>query len=503
MKKVIASLLSVAMVAAMAAGCTQPDAGSTGGDAGTPDASAADAGDDADADADADADVDGEDEGDETTAETMSFGTGSEVINLWSFTNEVPNMIGKYIELHPEFGETYTVKVTIIATTDGAYQPALDAALVNGGEDAPDIYTAEAAFILKYTQGDMASYAATYKDLGIDVDAEIEAADIAPYTIDIGSRDGEVVALGYQATGGAMIYRSSIALDTWGTDDPAEIEEIVGAGSGNWDKFWDAAEDLSAKGYAIVSGDGDVWHSVENANDAWIKDGALNMDTGRFDLFDISYDLTENGWSNNTSDWTEGWYADMQGIGEKPVFCFFGPAWLINYVMAGNVGGDAAPADGDFTQGNTYGDWRVCAPPVGFFWGGTWLLANKDTEQKEGVAEFIEWVTLDCSETGLQYLWANGTFNGEGGTKDCVASGTVMAISDGTLDFLGGQDMFPAFIAGNANATGENMTQYDETINSFFRDAVRQYALPEGEFYGDKDAAIAQFAENVNDNLVF
>jgi hypothetical protein len=63
--------------------------------------------------------------------------------------------------------------------------------------------------------------------------------------------------------------------------------------------------------------------------------------------------------------------------------------------------------------------------------------------------------------------------------------------------------MFPAFIAGNANATGANMTQYDETINSFFRDAVRQYALPEGEFYGDKDAAIAQFAENVNDNLVF
>ena len=50
MKKVIASLLSVAMVAAMAAGCAQPDAGTaTGGDEATPDASAADAGDDADA----------------------------------------------------------------------------------------------------------------------------------------------------------------------------------------------------------------------------------------------------------------------------------------------------------------------------------------------------------------------------------------------------------------------------------------------------------------------
>ena len=27
------------------------------------------------------------------------------------------------------------------------------------------------------------------------------------------------------------------------------------------------------------------------------------------------------------------WYADMDGVGEKPVFAFFGPAWLINYVM--------------------------------------------------------------------------------------------------------------------------------------------------------------------------
>ena len=59
------------------------------------------------------------------------------VINLWSFTDEVPKMIDKYKELHPEFD--YDVNVTIIATTDGAYQPALDAALAAGGANAPDI----------------------------------------------------------------------------------------------------------------------------------------------------------------------------------------------------------------------------------------------------------------------------------------------------------------------------------------------------------------------------
>ncbi|HBM80622.1 MAG TPA: ABC transporter substrate-binding protein, partial [Clostridiaceae bacterium] len=41
----------------------------------------------------------------------------AKVINLWSFTDEVPNMMKKYKDLHPDF--PYKIKTTIIATTDG------------------------------------------------------------------------------------------------------------------------------------------------------------------------------------------------------------------------------------------------------------------------------------------------------------------------------------------------------------------------------------------------
>ncbi|MDF2845005.1 MAG: putative secreted protein [Herbinix sp.] len=151
------------------------------------------------------------------------------VINVWSFTDEVPKMLEKYKELHPDF--PYEIKTTIIATTEGQYQPALDLALSGGGADAPDIFCAESAFVLKYTQGDASQYAATYKDLGIDVDKLLKEADIAQYTVDIGSNtDGNLVGLGYQATGGAFIYRRSIAKDVWGTDDPAVIKEKIGPG---------------------------------------------------------------------------------------------------------------------------------------------------------------------------------------------------------------------------------------------------------------------------------
>ncbi|MCQ2583842.1 MAG: ABC transporter substrate-binding protein [Treponema sp.] len=413
-------------------------------------------------------------------------------INLWTFTDEVPGMVEKYIAAHPEF--KYKVNTTIIATTDGAYQPALDQALMAGGKDQPDFFCAESAFVLKYTKGDMQDYAMPYKDLGIDINKAIKDADIAGYTVDIGSNTkGEVDGLGYQATGGAFIYRRSVAKKAFGSDDPAVVKAEIGGGSGSWDKFFEAAAKLKSVGCGIVSGDGDMWHAVENSSDkGWIVDGKLYIDPKREAFLDYSKTLQDNGYSNLTQDWQDAWFADMKGVGEKDVLGFFGPAWLINYTIAPNCGGTKVGE-------GTYGDWGICESPIGFFWGGTWLIANKnmDPAKKDAVRALIEWVTLDYSNDGLQYKWANGTLNGEGGTKDSVGSGTVMAKSNGELDFLAGQNMFDVFVPANQFANGKNLTQYDESINSIWRDQVRQYAAGAKS----RDAAIADFKQNVADTL--
>ncbi|MBR1913330.1 MAG: carbohydrate ABC transporter substrate-binding protein, partial [Lachnospiraceae bacterium] len=318
-RKLMAIALSMAMTASLLAGC-----GSSAAPAGAADTAAAEEA------------APAEEAASTESAKPASGGQGG-VINLWAFTDEVPGMVDKYIEAHPDF--PYTVNSTIIATTEGAYQPALDAALQAGGSEQPDIYCAEAAFILKYSKGDMQDFAMPYKDLGIDVDSEIKASNIAQYSIDIGTNtNGDVDALGYQATGGAFIYRRSIAKDVFGTDDPAEISKIIGGGSGSWDKFWEAAKTLSDKGTAIVSGDGDIWHAVENSSDkGWLDDsGALQIDPKREAFLDISKNLTDNGWSNQTQDWQDAWFADMKGEGSQGILGFFGPAWLINYTLAPN-----------------------------------------------------------------------------------------------------------------------------------------------------------------------
>ena len=442
MKKLIASILCACTISSLLVGC-----GSTSDQA------------DQAGDTTAETQTDAEsEESTESTGDAKTNADADHVINVWAFTDEVPGMIEKYKELHPDFD--YDINTTIIATTDGAYQPALDQALASGGADAPDIYCAEAAFVLKYTQGDASQYAAAYEDLGIDVATMTKDADIAQYTMDIGTNpDGKLVALGYQATGGAFIYRRSIAKDVWGTDDPAEITKKVGPG---WDQFYNAAAELKAKGYGIVSGDGDIWHAVENSSDkGWIVDGKLNIDPKREEFLDLSKKLKDNGYHNDTQDWQDAWFADMKGEGAQQIFGFFGPAWLINYTLAPNCGGEKVGE-------GTYGDWAVC-----------------------------EWITLDSSEEGLQYMWANGTYNGEGGTKDCVASGTVMSKSDGSVDFLGGQNMFDVFVPANSYAKGTNLTQYDETINTYWREQVREYTA------GNKsrEQAIADFKQQVADNL--
>lgn len=380
------------------------------------------------------------------------------VIRLWSSNDEVPSMVNKFLELHPDFN--YTFKFTILSAVSRAYQTVLDQALAAGGENAPDIYCVESSFTLDYTQGNMAHYAAPYTDLGIDVDERIQAADIAQYSIDLGSDNGVVKGLGYQGTSGAFIYRRSIAMDVWGTDDPDFIKTKIGPG---WDTFFKAASELKKKGYPIVSSFMDLWYPVQGSSaEGWVVDGKLNLPPERKAFMDHVKTLEDNGYCNGTETWTDAWFDDLSAAGPKDVFGFFGPAWFINYVMAGNAG-------------DTYGDWAVCEPTAGFFWGGTWVLANKDSPYKEAVGEIIEWITLDTSTSGLQYLWASGTLNSPGGIKDTVTSKTVMKISDGTLDYLDGQDMNDVYSKASAMVTGSNVSPYDEAISVLWLEEVDEY----------------------------
>ncbi len=424
----------------------------------------------------------------------FKIGSGPVEMRALSFSNELQKMLEAYVEAHPDFASKYTV---ILWLTDNGedYQDILNEALDDNLPTQPDIYVAESAYVMPYTRGDYSKYAASYSDLFEDLDQKINAAGIANYSIDIGTRgsDNALVALGYQSTGGAFIYRRSIAKEVFGSDDPATVENEIGAGTQTWDKFWEAADKLKEKGYAIVSGRNDIYNVVEKSSQKpWIVDGKLYIDPAREDFLDIYKKLLSDKYSNNTFSWSEEWQADFAGAGELQVFGYFGPAWLINYAIGEFCGGSK---DGE----GTFGDWAVCVPNIGFWWGGTWFFANQNvigTEKQAAVADLIYYITLDASKEGLQYKWANGLLS-DSGTKDAVASSTVMAISDGTMAILGGQNPFTTFIDATAYASGKSMSNYDDTINAFFLEAAEQYALG----VVNKEEALKNFRDMVKEEF--
>ena len=422
---------------------------------------------------------------------------GRYIINARSFTDEVPNAAELFMYLNPDFAERYVFEFTIIGDQDGEYTIALDPALEGGGTDMPHLFTAESAFVLRYTQGTMAEHAMPYSELIPDIDSRISDADIAQFTAEIGTREDDIVGLAFQSTGGAMIYRRSIAQSVFGTEDPDEIANITGANG--WSSFLDAARELEAEGYAAVVGAGDLWQAIRTTGSPWVVDGELVIDPARAEMMELHYALYQEDLMLDGGAWSEDWFGAMGGTGDREVFAFLGPAWLINHVMVGNVG-------------DTYGDWAVTVPPAGFFWGGTWTMVNNDTPEElhEVLGAFLEWLTLDTTTDGFQYRFANGTFvtdlynagivEIEGDeppvTKDVVASSVVMDIADGHIGLLDGQDMFAVFAPAASYATGAALTQYDLEINNWFLDQSELYAIGEKT----REEAMYDFMRMVEDN---
>ena len=230
MKKIIASVLCFTMCAAMFAGCksSSDDAKTTDGETQAETAGG---------------------EGDTTVSETQTevIGTGEITLNVYAMSAEVPGMIEEYFKRNPDVASKYKIEAMVSSNDNQAYETKLNAALAAGGSDAPDLYVAEADYLLPYTVGELSTFAAPYADFIDDVDGKIATADVAKYVQELGTNaDGKLVALNYQCTGGAMIYRTDLAEEVLGAKTPEEVEAAIGAGSQSWDKFWEVADKMKA-----------------------------------------------------------------------------------------------------------------------------------------------------------------------------------------------------------------------------------------------------------------
>ena len=331
-KKIISALLCASMVASMAAGCGSSDTAdttTTDNTASTPATEAAPA---ADAGTEAATDATASDEG--------------KVLNIYCWNEEFKSRLEDHYPGYTIVDGTtgtigdVTVKWNITPNDDNAYQNNLDATLLKqadaAADDKIDLFLVEADYALKYVDTD---YTMAVKDLGI-TDADL--ADQYQYTKDIVTdSNGVLKGVSWQGCPGVLFYNREAAKEVLGSDDPADVQEYVK----DWDTFNDTAAKLKDAGYKITSSANDSYRVYSNnVSSKWVTDGKITIDDNIMKWVDDSKELVDAGETSTAELWSDDWKKGFYPDGK--VFCYFGPAWLVNFSMAAEDEGSIANLGG-------------------------------------------------------------------------------------------------------------------------------------------------------------
>lgn len=431
-----------------------------------------------------------------STDEGSSGDAGDNTLNVWSFTNEIQTMAVAFEEKNPGVDVQYTM----IPMSAGEYQTKLKAAL--GTSDAPDVIALEAAFVKEFVEADFLA------DLG-EFLPDAEAAGTYPFVIEVGTHDGVTKAYSYQATPGALFYRRSLAKEYLGTDDPAEVQALLG----DMEKFVEAAATIKEKSGGntyIVASSGDFQNPFfANRSQPWVVDGSLVIDPMVEEFVEVAKLFRDEGYEAQAGQWGEGWFSGMNDTlvdaegNAKQIFSYFLPTWGLPYVLSPN----AATEDG---SSDTSGDWGVIAGPLPYQWGGTWIGALGESDNLDMAKEFVRFATLD--EENLTN-WATGVYTNEylksidadvpddqqQAAGDFVSSQVVVDKIVSEFDnselsaFLAGQNSYSGFAEAAPSVNAELMTGADDAVGRSMGDPLAQYL--NGEI--SEDDMWATFKENV------
>ncbi|MBQ7358579.1 MAG: carbohydrate ABC transporter substrate-binding protein [Lachnospiraceae bacterium] len=383
---------------------------------------------------------------------------GGKVLNIYCWNEEFKSRITSHYPGYEEVDATtgkigdVTVVWNITPNADNAYQNNLDEVLLGqdkaAADDKIDIFLIEADYALKYVDTD---YTLPVTTLGITAN---DLKDQYKYTQDIVTdSEGVLKGVSWQGCPGAMFYNREVAKEVLGTDDPAEVQKYVSS----WDKFVETAGTMQAAGYSMVSSVMDTYRVYSNnVSTKWVVDDKIVIDDNIKKWVDDSMKMVQAGQTKThklwSTEWSEGFYP------QGKVFCYFGPAWLINFSMA---------ADQEGSIGYN-GDWGCTEGPQGFFWGGTWICAANGTDNSSLVKDIMLQMTANADLMKQIVIQDDDFVNNKPAME-------AMAQSDYTSKILGGQNPLAIYAAGAGSIDLSNLSAYDQGCNEEFQDAMKQY----------------------------
>ncbi len=438
-KKLLSSILALTMVVSLFAGCGGGGEDAPSGGNAAPNTEAA-------------GDVAG---GEETPAPSAE----GKVLNIYCWNEEFKTRItdhyAGYTEVDATHGKIGDIDVVwnITPNADNAYQNNLDETLLRqdsaAADEKIDIFLVEADYALKYVD---TPYTMPVKDLGI-TDADL--ANQYQYTKDIVTdSNGVLKGLSWQGCPGALFYNREAAIAILGTDDAAEVQKAVS----DWDTFTATAEKAKAKGYQMVSSVNDTYRTYSNnVTSKWVVDGKINIDANLMKWVEDSKKLVDAKAAGTHALWSDDWSAGF--FPEGKVFCYFGPAWLINFSMSADVEGSIG----------YNGGWGITEGPQGFYWGGTWICAAAGTDNVATIKDIMLQMTTN-EEVMKGIVVKDDDFVNNKPAMEAMAQDTSYSSK-----ILGGVNPLAMYCAGAGSIDLSNISAYDQACNEEFQNAMKNY----------------------------
>jgi hypothetical protein len=464
-KKVLSVLLSTAMVASLLVGCGSSSEAPAADDAAeaTEEAAEEPAEEEPAAEETEEAAEETEEAAEETEEAVATPEDTGSVLNIYCWNDEFARRMADHLPGYEVAdkedatkGGTYngiTVKFNVTPSDDNAYQNNLDATLPGNADasedDKVDIFLIEADYALKYVDTDLTM---PVSELGI---SESELANQYQYTKDVmTASDGSLKGLSWQGCPGVLIYNREAAKDVFGSDDPDTVQAKVK----DWATFTATAKEVADKGYKMTATVNDTYRVYSNnVSKPWVEDGTIQIDDNIMQWVDDSKAMVDAGETTTAELWSDDWNKGFYPDGK--VFCYFGPAWLINFCMAADTEGSIANAGG----------WGACEGPQGFYWGGTWIAAATGTDNPATVAEIMRALTTDESIM-TDIVKADSDFVNNKPAMEAAATNDEYA-----FDVLGGQNPLAMFAAGADKISLSNITEYDQGCTEEFQAAMKDY----------------------------
>ena len=391
-----------------------------------------------------------------TRNDSYAVSEGGAVFNVYVWNEEFKSRVEKYYPGYEVIDSTtgtidgIPCNWVITPSDDNAYQDKLDTDLVVDAADdkTVDMFCIEADYALKYVNSE---FTACIADLGV-TDADL--ADQFQYTKDVVTDFyGDLKGVSWQGCPCVLFYNRNIATEVLGTDDPDEVQKAVK----DWDTFNATAADVKAAGYNMTATVNDSYRVYSNnVTSPWVVNGKINLDDNLVNWVNDSKEMYDNGYTTTESLWSDAWNAGMMEA--NPVFCYFGPAWLINFCMHAGDEGSVATA----------GDWGACVGPQSSFWGGTWICATAYTDNADIVANIIK--TICCDKDTMVQIVEN-----EDDFVNNAPAMQEMADSDYASAVLGGQNPLQMYIDGVKTIDLSNLSAYDQGCNEEFQTAMTNY----------------------------